>query len=93
MGTSLSCDILHEQVALVGTWLGGSVGTSLSCDILHEEVALVGTWLGELGELGGLVGTWLVGTSLLVGTVGLLQESHRQRRRQGRKLLLQPFFL
>ena len=50
----------------------------------------MGTWLGELG---GLVGTWLVGTSLLVGTVGLLQESHRQRRRQGRKLLLQPFFL
>ena len=74
----------------MGTWLGGSVGTSLSCDILHEQVALVGTWLGELG---GLVGTWLVGTSLLVGTVGLLQESHRQRRRQGRKLLLQPFFL
>jgi len=90
VGTSLSRDILHEEVSLVGTCLGGSVGTSLSRDILHEEVALVGTWLGELG---GLVGTWLVGTSLLVGTVGLLQESHRQRRRQGRKLLLQPFFL
>ena len=84
LGTLLACAL--GTSLLLGTLLAGALGTSL----------LLGTLLA--GRLDAL------GTSLLLGrsagrlsfsghSVGMLQESQRQRRRQSRELLWLPFFL
>jgi len=95
VGTSL------VGTSLVGTSLVGTllVGTSL-VGRLGWLVGGLGRFVGTSleGGLDGSVGTSLLDTSL-GGTLlcshsfGLLQEPHRQRQRQGKKLLLQPFFL
>ena len=90
MGTSL----------LLGTLLAGALGTSLLLGTLLAGALGTSLLLGTLlaGRLDAL------GTSLLLGrsagrlsfsghSVGMLQESQRQRRRQSRELLWLPFFL